>query len=354
MKKISKSRFAFLKQEVEELSIMGVIDDDQGKKIMANYEPAPGLNFIRVLLIIGSILIGLGILSFIASNWNKIGKISKLSIIWGFMAATFASSYFLEDKYEKTAKAMLYLSCIIYGGGIFLIGQIFNYGGEFTSAFYLWIIGIIPAMLIFKDRIIYLFANIMAFIYVSSSFGDSILIQTALLLAVLYYANRHFDYSKFATFVTNLVSLLLILQLMDYYSVEEPYAQITFFIIGLAFFYIKSPINDSMFNIQGILVSGLSGFSLSFEWPWESIMDDPQKLAIGVGIALMLYMLYLVKQGLVTPLVIICMMILRYYFDTFYDFMPKSMFFLTGGIILIAFGHYFERLRRRQGGEGND
>jgi hypothetical protein len=34
--------------------------------------------------------------------------------------------------------------------------------------------------------------------------------------------------------------------------------------------------------------------------------------------------------------------------------MPKSLFFIIGGAILLAFGFYFERMRKRRGGEINE
>ena len=38
---------------------------------------------------------------------------------------------------------------------------------------------------------------------------------------------------------------------------------------------------------------------------------------------------------------------LRYYFDGFYDFMPKAAFFTVGSLLLITLGYFMERVRRR-------
>ena len=46
---------------------------------------------------------------------------------------------------------------------------------------------------------------------------------------------------------------------------------------------------------------------------------------------------------------------LRYYFDGFYDFMPKTAFFTVGGLLLIALGYFtlslaaYPSLRQRAG-----
>jgi hypothetical protein len=44
---------------------------------------------------------------------------------------------------------------------------------------------------------------------------------------------------------------------------------------------------------------------------------------------------------------------LRFYVDISYDFMPKSLVFIIGGIILIAMVYSFEK-RRKKGGDKHD
>lgn len=68
----------------------------------------------------------------------------------------------------------------------------------------------------------------------------------------------------------------------------------------------------------------------------------------------MLVLLAYVRQGSLTALVFVCATILRFYFDTFFDFMPKSFFFIIGGLMLLGFGFYFERMRSRKGGLLNE
>jgi hypothetical protein len=134
--------------------------------------------------------------------------------------------------------------------------------------------------------------------------------------------------------------------------VKGLYVAIIFFIVGLIMYYFKHNLNHDVFRLEGIIVLGISGLFLTSKHIWEDIsfIKDGDIIAICFGILLLLYLLSLVKKGLLTPLLFTCALILRYYFDTLYDFMPKSLFFIIGGVILLGFGYYFERLRKVQGG----
>ena len=100
---------------------------------------------IRIIVTIGAILVGVGIFSFIAANWQEMTKAVKVSIIVIAMIASYTGGWFLREKrhYEKTGEALLLLGAIIYGAGIFLIAQMFHTRGNWPDGFILWMIGTI-------------------------------------------------------------------------------------------------------------------------------------------------------------------------------------------------------------------
>lgn len=100
---------------------------------------------IRIIVTIGAILVGVGIFSFIAANWQEMTKVVKVLIIVIAMIASYAGGWFLREKwhYEKTGEALLLLGAIIYGAGIFLIAQMFHTRGNWPDGFILWMIGTI-------------------------------------------------------------------------------------------------------------------------------------------------------------------------------------------------------------------
>lgn len=100
---------------------------------------------IRIIVTIGAVLIGVGVFSFIAANWQGMANIVKVLTIVIMMAASYVGGWFLKEKwhYEKTGEALLLLGSIIYGAGIFLVAQMFHTRGNWPDGFILWMIGTI-------------------------------------------------------------------------------------------------------------------------------------------------------------------------------------------------------------------
>lgn len=100
---------------------------------------------VRIIVTIGAILVGIGIFSFVAANWQAMSKAVKILIIVTAMIASYTGGWFLREKwhYEKTGEALLLLGAIIYGAGIFLIAQMFHIRGNWLDGFILWMIGTI-------------------------------------------------------------------------------------------------------------------------------------------------------------------------------------------------------------------
>ncbi|MCL4419119.1 DUF2157 domain-containing protein, partial [Patescibacteria group bacterium] len=108
--------------------------------------------------------------------------------------------------------------------------------------------------------------------------------------------------------------------------------------------------NKKVFQIQGTILMGVSGLILTLPYLWNFIKVT--NINIGFAVFYLLLLLLLIRGGNLVALAFFCLTIFRFYVDTFYDFMPKSAFFLLGGIMLLGFGWYFENRRRKQGGIG--
>lgn len=100
---------------------------------------------IRIILTIAAILIGAGIFSFIASNWQEMTRLIKVSVIIIAMLISYSLGWYLKEKLNliKTGEALILLGSIIYGAGIFLVAQMFNIRANWPDGFILWMIGTI-------------------------------------------------------------------------------------------------------------------------------------------------------------------------------------------------------------------
>ena len=354
---IDKNRYSFLQQELTHYNDSGIITTQQKNDILELYKLNQGLNFIRIVVLIGAILIGLGILSFVAGNWMYLSKATKFALIILLLISVNLASFKVAISYPKTSKGLLYIGILSYGAGIFLVGQIFNFGGHFTGAFLLWAVGVFPMALLFRDKIIFILSSILFLVYVNGYFElDDYPLAILLITPVLYYCNKYFNYSQVITFFNNLIVINTLGLFASKYGVAKLYTCLLYLLIGLAMFYMSPMVKQKVFELQGILLFGITGIFLTDPDVWHSCSmittDSAKVFSIVFAIIFIIYLLSLVKKENFFSLIFICLTIFRYYVDTMYDFLPKSAFFMSGGLLLLGFGYYIERLwKRRRGAE---
>ena len=132
----------------------GVISAEQGRAILARYPPeSPGYEAARRrqalvvgLSILGAALVGLGIISFFAANWDEIPRGIKLGSLVISILLAYGAGYFLWQRLGYTAigVALVLLGCIIYGAGVHLIGQIYHIPVDHPSLTSFWFLGVLP------------------------------------------------------------------------------------------------------------------------------------------------------------------------------------------------------------------
>lgn len=149
---------------------------------------------VRLMLLIGVVLIGAGIFSFIASNWEMMGKAVKLLIIISLMLVSYVAGWYLKEKrnLRKTGEALILLGAIMYGAGIFLTAQIFNIRTQWPDGFILWMIGVVWLAYALENNVLYYLAvglGVIALVgYPSGIFKgvilDSFLLTSSVLLLI--------------------------------------------------------------------------------------------------------------------------------------------------------------------------
>lgn len=358
MRIISSNKFNIVKEELNFYKDNALISDEQYKNIISLYSIKKSLNFMSVLLLVGAILVGLGILTFVGSNWAYLSKLTKFIIILSTFLAFNGGSYKLYYSYPKTSRSFMYIAIITFGAGIFLIGQMFNFGGEFTTALLLWSLGILPYVLFLKDKIVFIFSNILMIIYISGYFSTNELpIAMLLAIPVFYYISSYFNFDKILLFLNNILVIYTLLFILDKYVNNITINTLVFFIIGLFMYFAPIVFQKSVFKLQGNLIYGIAGIMLTFPSNWEGIrllsVNNAKAVSIIFTIALLIFLLLQTGGKNLLSLTIIFIIIMRYYFDNLYNFMPKALFFIIGGLILLGFGYYFERIRNDSRGEKN-
>ena len=98
---------------------------------------------IHVILTVAALLVGAGIFSFIAANWDDMPRPVKVGVILVTMVLAYAvSEIMLQRGYRKTSGSFLLLGALIYGAGIFLVAQTFHIRAHWPDGFLLWMLGV--------------------------------------------------------------------------------------------------------------------------------------------------------------------------------------------------------------------
>ena len=101
-----------------------------------------GLSFQSILILLAVICLGFGAVTFVAANWDEIGRLTRIGIIFAAMWGAWIAAIGMHAKsHEWLAQSFVLLACILFGAGIMLISQIYHIQGEPKDAVWLWAIG---------------------------------------------------------------------------------------------------------------------------------------------------------------------------------------------------------------------
>ncbi|HEY4526743.1 MAG TPA: DUF2157 domain-containing protein [Candidatus Paceibacterota bacterium] len=160
-----------LVKKVESWVERGVINIRTARRILAaegvNAEDAlqikSGGRVVSVISVLGAILVGLGIILFIGTNWAEISVTGKLGIISAAILIAYGAGYYLKyilGTYPRVGDALMLIGGISYGAGLFLVAQMFHTNANPVTLFFIWGAGLMPLMLFLRDELLYVLASI--------------------------------------------------------------------------------------------------------------------------------------------------------------------------------------------------
>jgi uncharacterized membrane protein len=105
-----------------------------------------GMDLASSLGILGAVLIGFAIMSFVAANWPNMSKLGKIGLIATVIIASYATAFALfKRRLEAFGQAAVLAGTAAFGGGIMLIAQIYHMDGHAPDAVWLWAVGALVA-----------------------------------------------------------------------------------------------------------------------------------------------------------------------------------------------------------------
>jgi uncharacterized membrane protein len=91
-----------------------------------------------VALVLGGILLGAGVLLFVAAHWDEVSPSGRLALVIGMLALFHGAGIATRERFGGFATTMHALGTVASGAAIALVGQIFNMQEHWPAAVMLW------------------------------------------------------------------------------------------------------------------------------------------------------------------------------------------------------------------------
>jgi uncharacterized membrane protein len=139
---------AALKREIPAWMEQGVLNEDAARRLVSLYD-LDGLGkessrlLAAALFTFGSLLIGGGVISFVAAHWNEISRGPKVVLLFAALLVFYIAGYWLRYRSEwpRLGHALIFCGCLVFGANIGLIAQAYQVSGSWYGMFGVWALG---------------------------------------------------------------------------------------------------------------------------------------------------------------------------------------------------------------------
>ena len=360
MSEIRKKEMEFLSGEINYWEEQNIITSEQSEKILSLYDIKKS-NLRLILFVAGGILLGLGLVSFIAAHWHELDKVFRVCILSAGYVSSLAAYYFFGMSGTKSGKAFLLLASVIFGAGIYLITRMYNYKIAKSALIGWWLIQVLITALITRDVWQLFLSQVLSLIYLIAVNSIDIFalefanlsklpvteffapVKSFALIIALWIVWKFID-DRLAFIMNMFLTLLLLASRMSLCFGGT----LTLIILALtgAILSFVSRWHDT--EILGLLMLGLFGMLLTWQEFWRGeIFEGVKFLPVITAFLVALIMLINIYRGHSATGITFCFLLAsRYFFDHFFGYMPKAWGFTLTGIIFMLVGTFFGRIKK--------
>jgi uncharacterized membrane protein len=140
-----------LRSESQQWQQDGLITSEQSQQLIDRYQldrldQQASSRFTFSLIVVGAILIGLGIITYVAANWQDIPKVFRTLLLFGLFAVTNLSGFWLYRRSDKLqqilGQGLLLIGGMTLGATMALMAQMYHISGPLHPLLITWSIGI--------------------------------------------------------------------------------------------------------------------------------------------------------------------------------------------------------------------
>ena len=375
----------------------GLITDEQSRAILDFESVGPprfrlGVRFNRLIVVLstlGAVLIGAGLISFVASNWDGIPAMAKLFLLLAGQITTFWAAYQLQfvRGYPRVGGAIMFAGAAWFGANVFLVAQSYHLATDNPDLLIWWFLGILPLAYITRSKPITVMAVGIFTVGISwkaasqTDDADSALlvIGTLILTAAAIYAigmlhlrreNLKFYAGPYliggALLAIGLTYLLTFdgvfneLQSSRSPALTGPYLALAAIVSGISIAAIVVNVWNSVRSgeklVSRFAEPGVVALVIGSGWLIATMpFSSPGPYVIGFNLLLVLLICGSIVLGIVNKrealvnvgIVFFVIDLSTRYIELTVDMLDTSLAFIVGGLLLLGIGYAMERGRRR-------
>ncbi|NES20732.1 MAG: DUF2157 domain-containing protein [Symploca sp. SIO3E6] len=169
-----------LRQEAEQWQSEGLITTSVYEQLaqryqFSNIETAARNRFVMILIGLGSLLLGLAIITLIAANWQTWSRELKGTLLLGLFVGVNTAGFYLwrhptTGWQRRLGQGLLLLGALILGANMAVMSQLFHQSGLLYQLFLFWGLGVLA--MAYSLRFTWL--GILAILLIGSGYGQSL------------------------------------------------------------------------------------------------------------------------------------------------------------------------------------
>ncbi|WP_185965913.1 DUF2157 domain-containing protein [Flavobacterium sp. ZT3R18] len=278
-------------KDIPDLITAGVITQETADRIQDYYKSKAGSFTNRLFIvfgILGSLLLGLGIILILAHNWDELSKETKTIIAFlPLLSGQVFCGYTLLKKQDSVAWRESSSSFLFFAVGAImaLIGQIYNIPGDISTFLLTWMLLCLPLVYLMNSSItslLYIVGITYYAFYTGWGLYSIIPYQYWVLISGVFphYYNlyKKRPESNFMIFHNWLIPISVSIVLITVIKETEELMFIAymslfgfFYLVGNLDFFARKKLRNNGYTILGSLGTISLLLFLSFDWFWEDL-----------------------------------------------------------------------------------